>query len=55
MPQSTSAPGFAVECIRKLLRVVNEKLLSTRRSTLVLGGECNRTSVSILLAQLVLC
>ena len=31
------------------------KLLSTRRSTLVLGGECNRTSVSTLLAQLALC
>ena len=30
-------------------------LLSTRRSTLVLGGECNRTSVSTLLAQLALC
>ena len=32
-----------------------QKLLSTRRSTLVLGGECNRTSVSTLLAQLALC
>jgi len=31
------------------------KLLSTRRSILVLGGECNRTSVSTLLAQLALC
>jgi len=31
------------------------KLLSTRRSTLVLGGEYNRTLVSTLLAQLALC
>jgi hypothetical protein len=30
-------------------------LLSTRRSTLVLGGEYNRTLVSTLLAQLALC
>jgi len=31
------------------------ELLSTRRSTLVLGGEYNRTLVSTLLAQLALC
>jgi hypothetical protein len=31
------------------------RLLSTRRSTLVLGGEYNRTLVSTLLAQLALC
>jgi hypothetical protein len=30
-------------------------LLRTRRSTLVLGGEYNRTLVSTLLAQLALC
>jgi hypothetical protein len=30
-------------------------LLSTRRSTLVLGGEYNRTLASTLLAQLALC
>jgi len=35
--------------------IPRKKLLSTRRSTLVLGGEYNRTLVSTLLAQLALC
>ena len=51
----TPKRGALWESSKDLRALIHQALLSARRSTLVLGGKCNRTSVSTLLAQLALC